>query len=78
MTMVPSVSPAVVALTCMVRRRWLQQMANQRRAGWVVRSYSVPAELHQAAKVEAERQGVSLSAVIREALRALVARHADE
>lgn len=43
-------------------------MANQRRKGWVVRSYSVSAELHEAAKAAAEREGVGLSAVIRDAL----------
>lgn len=48
-------------------------MANQRREGWAVRSYSVPLDLHEAAKAAAERQGVTLSAVIREALASFVA-----
>ena len=43
-------------------------MANQRREGWRVGSYSAPAELIAAAKEVAAKEGVSLSAVIRDAL----------
>lgn len=47
-------------------------MPNSRKSGWVVRSYSVPLSLHIKAAAKAKAAGVTLSAVIREALERFV------
>ena len=53
-------------------------MANQPRADNPHRSLRVEDELWHAAFVAARKEGTTRAEVMREALRALVARHADE